>query len=190
MIDPPTNDPPESSPVTTNEPDAGPPADDLEVRPAGLADQPAIAGLYTQGIDEGLVPSNDTGADIDHLASSYLGEDGLSGFWVAELGGRIVGMVGLLRMSDDAAELRRLRVDSRHRRRGIGTRLLEQAVAFCQHHGYLKVVLDVRIDRGPAISLFEKFGFKHARTRAVDGRELMDFYLDLYKEPEMDRDGG
>ena len=71
------------------------------------------------------------------------------------------------------------------RRRGIGMRLMHEAVAFCQRLGYLKVVLDVRFERGPAIALFEKFGFKLARTRDMAGRRMLDFYLDLYREPNV-----
>ena len=65
----------------------------------------------------------------------------------------------------------------------VGAVLMEQALKFCQHHGYLKVVLDVRIERGPAIALFQKFGFKHGRTREIGGRKLLDFYIDLYSDP-------
>jgi hypothetical protein len=42
----------------------------------------------------------------------------------------------------------------------------------------------VRIERGPAIALFTKFGFSLARSRDIDGRKLLDFYLDLYRDPK------
>ena len=45
------------------------------------------------------------------------------------------------------------------------------------------IELDVRIERGPAIALFEKFGFQLTRTREHNGRRMLDFYLDLYREP-------
>jgi ribosomal protein S18 acetylase RimI-like enzyme len=93
-------------------------------------------------------------------------------------------MVGVQKMDDNAAEIRRLRVRGSYRRHGIGTLLMETALAFCRHHGYLKLVLDVRIERGPAIALFEKFGFTLTRSRDIDGRKLLDFYLDLYREPK------
>ncbi len=92
-------------------------------------------------------------------------------------------MVGVQKTSEHEAEIRRLRVRADYRRKGLGTRLMEQALSFCRHHGYLKVTLDVRIERGPAIALFEKFGFSLNRTREVDGRKMLDFYLDLYREP-------
>ena len=70
------------------------------------------------------------------------------------------------------------------RRRGVGTQLMERALEFCNRHAYLKVILDVRIDRGPAIGLFEKFGFTLTRTREYEGRKMLEFYVDLYREPE------
>jgi ribosomal protein S18 acetylase RimI-like enzyme len=54
------------------------------------------------------------------------------------------------------------------------------ALKFCQERDYLKVALDTHIDREPAIKLFEKFRFRHGRTRAYGGKELLFFYLDLY----------
>ena len=157
------------------------------IRMATLDDHDAIHRLYQTGRDEGMVYANDTGADIDNLAAGYLADGAESGFWVAEVDGTIVGMIGLLKTGENAAELRRLRVDPDHRRRGIGRRLLEQALLFCQQRDYLKVVLDVRIDGEPAIRLFETFGFKHSRTRDLGGRTLLEFYLDLYKEADNDR---
>ncbi len=155
----------------------------VEIRLAMDADQPAIVELFHEGLAEGQLRENDTGADIDNLREAYFGDEGQSGFWVAQFGEEIIGMVGVQKTADNAAEIRRLRVREPYRRRGVATRLMEQALSFCQRHGYLKVVLDVRIERGPAIALFENFNFKHARTREIDGRKLLDFYVDLYREP-------
>jgi hypothetical protein len=41
-------------------------------------------------------------------------------------------------------------------------------------------MLDTYMEREPAIALFQKFRFRHERTRTVSGKELMYFYLDLY----------
>lgn len=156
----------------------------VEIRPATDADQPAISKLYREGFEEGQLRSNDTGADIENLRAGYFSDDGQSGFWVACHDGKVIGMIGVQRTSNNVGEMRRLRVHSDYRRRGVGTRLMEHAMQFCQDQGYLKVVLDVRVEREPAIKLFEKFGFTLSRSRDVDGRKMLDFYLDLYREPE------
>jgi len=103
--------------------------------------------------------------------------------WVADYDESVIGMVGVQKTADHGAEIRRLRVRADYRRQGLGAKLVEQALSFCRHHGYLKVTLDVRIERGPAIALFEKFGFQLTRTREHNGRRMLDFYLDLYREP-------
>jgi ribosomal protein S18 acetylase RimI-like enzyme len=156
---------------------------DLRVELASEQDRAALWALFQESMLEGQVRGNDTGADLENLREAYFHDDGGSGFWVARLGDEVVGMVGVQRTSENSAEIRRLRVCDQFRRRGVGTLLMEQALTFCQRHGYLKIVLDVRIERAPAIALFEKFGFKHCRTRDIDGRKTLDFLLDLYTEP-------
>ena len=179
--------------MTTSQPEDRPgdaecPADfersHVALRLAEPRDHPFLRELFRESMLEGLVGDNDTGADIDNLEEGYFSDEGQSGFWVAVHRDLVIGMVGVQKMADNAAEIRRLRVRGSYRRHGIGTLLMEKALSFCKHHGYLKLVLDVRIERGPAIALFEKFGFAHTRTRDIDGRKLLDFYLDLYREPK------
>ena len=89
-------------------------------------------------------------------------------------------MIGVQRHEEGVAEIRRLRVRPDRRRRGIGAGLLERAIGFCHDRGYLKVNLDTFIEREPAVRLFEKFRFRHGKTRAVNGKQMIEFYLDLY----------
>ena len=159
--------------------------DDVLVQPAQDEDYAAVRELFRAGLKEGLVPDNDTGADIETLHEAYFSDDGQSNFWVAKCGGEVVGMIGVQKTSEDTAEVRRLRVRQTHRRHGVGAKLVEQALAFCRHPSYLKVILDVRIERGPAIALFEKFGFQLARSREVEGRKMLDFYFDIYRDPSV-----
>lgn len=146
-------------------------------------DHAAVRNLFENGLVEGFVADNDTGADMENIAEAYFSDEGQSALWVADYDEAVIGMIGVQKTSDHGAEIRRLRVRSDFRRQGVGAKLMEQALQFCLHHSYLKVSLDVRIERGPAIALFEKFGFTLNRTREVNGRRLLDFYLDLYREP-------
>lgn len=146
-------------------------------------DHAAVRDLFENGLIEGFVADNDTGADMENIAEAYFSDEGQSALWVADYDEVVIGMIGVQKTSDHGAEIRRLRVRSDFRRQGVGAKLMEQALQFCLHHSYLKVSLDVRIERGPAIALFEKFGFQLNRTREVNGRRLLDFYLDLYREP-------
>ena len=156
----------------------------VRVRLAAAGDHATVRKLFTAGLLEGQVRDSDTGADIENLQDAYFSDDGESAFWVAETDTEVIGMIGVQKTGESAAEIRRLRVLENSRRQGVGTALMEKALSFCQRHGYLKIILDVRIERSPAIGLFGKFGFQLARTRDIDGQKLLDFYLDLYREPD------
>ena len=143
-------------------------------------DLPACRVLYREGLLGGQLAENDTGFDIDDIELAYMRTAG-NHFWVAEVNGQIVGMVGVQQHDEGVGEIRRLRVKPGWRRRGIGRNLVETAIRFCQKCGYLKVTLDTFMEREPALRLFEKFRFTHSRSRTLAGKELMYFYLDLYR---------
>lgn len=157
-------------------------AENAIVRPARAADTNAILDLFSEGLEEGTAGAPEAHSDLVRLDEAYLSDDGESGFWVAEVEDQLVGMVGVQVSDPHTAEIRRLRVAEHFRRRGIGARLLQQAVDHCREHGLLKVSLDVLVDRKPAIELFEKKGFRLNRERQIDDRILLDFYIDLYRE--------
>ncbi len=156
----------------------------IEIRSFRPEDNPACAVLYRDGLVEGQqIADNDTGLDIDDIQVAYMTSPG-SHFWIAQAEGAkpvIVGMIGVQHHEDNVGEIRRLRVREGFRRKGIGTKLVETAVRFCRDNNYLKIALDTFMERGPAIRLFEKLHFRHSRTRAIGGKEIMHFYLDLYQ---------
>ena len=151
----------------------------LQIRSFRPADQSACIRLYDEGLISGVLADNDTGADLDDIQTNYMKCRG-SHFWVAEADGAVVGMIGVQHHDTGSGEIRRLRVARAHRRRGIGSALVEAALRFCEERNYLKVTLDTFMEREPAIRLFEKFRFRHFRTRNVAGKDLMYFLLDLY----------
>jgi ribosomal protein S18 acetylase RimI-like enzyme len=143
-------------------------------------DQSACTRLYREGLLGGQLAENDTGFDIDDIEMAYMHAPG-SHFWVVESPeGDVVGMIGIQQHDAGVGEIRRLRVSTDHRRRGLGAMLLRKALEFCQEHHYLKVALDTFIDREPALKLFEKFNFRHEKTREASGKQVLHFYLDLY----------
>jgi len=152
----------------------------VRIRSFNPKDLHACQTLYSEGLIGGKLAENDTGFDIDDIVSSYMKTPG-NHFWIAEnKQGEVVGMIGLHHHEEGTGEIRRLRVRRDSQRRGIGGKLVEQALKFCQDHGYLKVTLDTFMEREPAVKLFEKYRFRHSRTRTVSGKELLYFYLDLY----------
>lgn len=168
-----------------------------QIRAYKDGDEKRCRELYKAGLLGGKLAPNDTGLDIDDIRTAYL-LDPLNGFWVAEISeaapqfsrwlsredqpGSIVGMVGVQHHDEGVGEIRRLRVHARHRRRGLGSRLLETAIKFCRDKGCLKVQLDTFVAPEAAVKLFESFRFRHGRTRKVGGKDLLYFYLDLYTQ--------
>ena len=154
---------------------------DPMVRRFQSADQPAVTDLFTTGLLAGQIAANDTGADIENIEDAYFSQP-RNHFWVAEVDGHVVGMIAVGHDHEHTAEIRRLRVAKDQQRSSIAVRLIETALTHCKHHGYLKVVLDTRFDPTSARDLFDRFGFQHTRTKNVQGKDLLEFYLDLYRQ--------
>lgn len=103
--------------------------------------------------------------------------------YVAEDGDRIVGRLSLSRdqhpASAHVADLG-LMVASSHRRQGIGRALLETAVMWAREAEITKLELHVFPWNGPAIALYEGFGFEREGYRKRHyrrGREQADAIL-------------
>ncbi|MEW6746513.1 MAG: GNAT family N-acetyltransferase [Planctomycetota bacterium] len=61
--------------------------------------------------------------------------------WVAEIGGRIVGSVGIVGRSDSEAQLRWFLVDPTCRGQSLGQRLLDEAIRFCRERDFKSIFL-------------------------------------------------
>ncbi len=153
----------------------------LTVRSYAATDQRAVEQLYTQGLLAGQLAPNDTGADIENMIEAYF-TDEANHFWIAELDGQVVGMIGVARDEGRTGEIRRLRVDRRFQQSDIAAKLLETAITHIKNHGYLKVVFDTRFERDEALDMFDRLGFQHTRSKALHGKEQLEFYLDLYRQ--------
>ena len=106
--------------------------------------------------------------------------------FVAEDGRSIVGRLSLSRdphpASRHVADLG-LMVAANHRRQGVGTLLLEQAVVWARESEVRKLELHVFPWNEPALGLYESFGFEREgyRKRHYErGGELVDAILMAY----------
>ncbi|MFL5919308.1 MAG: GNAT family N-acetyltransferase [Gaiellaceae bacterium] len=107
--------------------------------------------------------------------------------FVAEDDGHIVGRLSIARdqhpASRHVADLG-LMVAMSHRRRGIGTALLDAAVRWGRTSGVRKLELHVFPWNHAAIALYEKFGFEHEGYRKDHyrrGDEYVDAILMAYR---------
>ena len=75
-----------------------------------------------------------------------------------------VGVISIKTVGE-LADLHRLVVDSRSRRRGIGTDLARAGLSVVRQLGVREVILDVAFDNEPAIALYQQLGFEQLRAR-------------------------
>jgi RimJ/RimL family protein N-acetyltransferase len=106
--------------------------------------------------------------------------------FVAEDGSHIVGRLSLSRdphpASRHVADLG-LMVAASHRRQGVGTMLLRQAVSWAREARVRKLELHVFPWNEPALALYESFGFEregYRKRRYERGGELVDAVLMAY----------
>lgn len=105
------------------------------------------------------------GDDPGHGFDEYLERPRLQGTWVAELGGQVVALGGLLCHSEEG-EVEPVVVSQPYRDKGIGTRLVEHVVEQARVKGvrFLYIRPVARNER--AISLYIRLGF--STVGAVD----------------------
>lgn len=108
--------------------------------------------------------------------------------WMAEIDGQRVGSVCLVKKSATVAKLRLLIVDPQARGFGIGTRLVQECVAFARRAGYRRITLWTNSILDAARHLYEQAGFVRVEVGPPErafGQELVfeTWELDLKAAP-------
>lgn len=165
---------------------------DGEVEPPRIrtyrpADRSGIRRLYSEALLDGSVDPYQSTADLDDPLHAYFihSDDRL---WVAEHGGRVVGMIGVGHLDHHVAQVRRLRVENSYRHTDLVVRLIKVVLDHCRQCGDLKLVLDSPIDPSQAVAACRDGGFQYTRERRSGGRASLEFYLNLYQQPRLTSD--
>jgi len=148
--------------------------DDLVIRPAieddaaglfDLRERVAAEGVWI-GSEAPLDPARERGL----FRSLVDSED--KALFIALIGDDIVGGLGIAFGLPGVTEFG-MQIDRAWRHRGIGSALLTEAIAWSTERGAHKLELQVWPHNGPAIGLYEKFGFvregclrRHYRRRS------------------------
>jgi len=102
---------------------------------------------------------------------------------VSEEEGAIGGLV-VFRIAADEAEILNLAVDSRRRRQGIGSRLMEHAIEGCKAAGVKKIFLEVRESNGGGRKFYSQMGFTENSRRRHYYRQPVEDALVLVRTVE------
>jgi ribosomal protein S18 acetylase RimI-like enzyme len=96
--------------------------------------------------------------DFNDNEGIYLHNSG--DFLVGLLNNKIIAMGALRKMTDDIVELRRMRVDPAHQRKGYGQKMLDVLEKRAKELGYKIIQLNTSEKQVPAQKLYEKNGYK------------------------------
>jgi putative acetyltransferase len=81
--------------------------------------------------------------------------------WMAEADGQLVGSAGLIKEHDGEYELAKMAVTAAYRGKGISKLLIEKCLEKAREVGAKKLSLFSNHQLQTALSLYEKYGFRH-----------------------------
>lgn len=84
--------------------------------------------------------------------------------WIAEAEGETAGVIALVRVDDETAQLRWFLMEPRMRSKGIGHALMKTLMDFCRAKNYSHVFLWTVSLLGAARHLYESYGFRLTET--------------------------
>ncbi|WP_432663666.1 helix-turn-helix domain-containing GNAT family N-acetyltransferase [Wukongibacter baidiensis] len=101
--------------------------------------------------------------------------------WVAELDGKIIGTIAVVKIENSIAELHWFLIDPDIRGRGLGKRLMKTAMEFCKEKNYRRVFLWTLNNLKAARHLYKYYGFELTETREHDlwGKHLIEERWDI-----------
>jgi ribosomal-protein-alanine N-acetyltransferase len=115
-----------------------------------------------QPLERELFPADPWSAET--FWSELAGVPGTRYYVVAEDDTGVVGYAGLL-VAGGTADVQTVAVARSAQGRGVGALLLESLVDEAVRRGCEAVMLEVRADNGPAIALYQRFGFDQISVR-------------------------
>jgi GNAT superfamily N-acetyltransferase len=141
------------------------------------------ASYYSKAWDFGLYFEAKVASELSEFLRRY--DAARDGFWTAVQDGRVEGSLALdaAKAETEGAHLRWFILSDALRGRGVGNRLLQEAVGLCRQRGYPRVFLWTFHGLEPARHLYEKHGFRLAEQIEGEqwGRRVLEqrYVLDL-----------
>lgn len=154
---------------------------DLQFRPYSKVLAPYFKSLNEEWLTEYFSIEDEDRQMLDH-PENIVSEGGAIFF--ACLGDEVVGTFALVALQKGVFELAKMAVTRRHRNRGIGQRMLAEALAEAEKLGAYSLILHTSAKLEAANHIYGKFGFVEDRLAAHTMKYLRPsrrFVLDLVR---------
>ncbi len=155
---------------------------EIAIRSYKPQDVPRILELHVQAIKSVpnlIVHDGPLIKDLNNIDTEYINNDG--DFLVAEFKGMIIGMGAIRRKDKYCGEIKRMRVDPKYWRNGIGQLILTRLEEIAGNKGYKRLVLDTSVFQLSAQKLYEKNNYKEIRREVIYGYECIIYEKDILR---------
>ncbi|VWX57575.1 GNAT family N-acetyltransferase [Sphingorhabdus sp. 109] len=129
----------------------------MEIRLDDLSGQQVqdLLASHLAGMQENSPPESVYALDLASLRTSDVS------VWTAWEGRDLCGVGALKQLSPSNGEIKSMRTDNRHLRKGVGQALLDHIIAVAQERGYRRISLETGsgTEFEAALSLYRKRGF-------------------------------
>jgi len=99
-------------------------------------------------------------------------DEAMENIWIAETGGKRVGMIAIAKAEEDTAQLRWFLIEPEMRGKGLGRRLMKTAVDFCKEKvkelGGCKITIGIIEENTVLRDWYAANGFVHTGTKKFD----------------------
>lgn len=136
----------------------------IELRDYQVGDDAGIYALIRSSLAPyGFKPDPERNdASLKDITRFYIRRGGA--FRVLVDGGQLIGSCALYRIDDATCEMRKMFLLPEYQGRGLGKRMLLDALSIARRLGYKEVTLETRTVLKKAISLYAKNGFETCRS--------------------------
>lgn len=145
--------------------------DKLKIRRYKSSDKAIVWELHQLGLAEigaKVRHGSSWDTDMDNIESVYFpGGD----FLIGEYEGKVVCMGAFKKLTDNVAELKRMRVHPTFQRRGFGQAILEELEKRARKMSYRKLVLDTSDKNIKANYFYKKNGYKEIKRGILHTRD-------------------
>jgi GNAT superfamily N-acetyltransferase len=103
--------------------------------------------------------------------------------WAAEVGGHLVGLLGLSPSGDATVRIRWLRIEPEWQHTSVTGKLIRRLREHCNEQGHLRIVADARLAPRWFWRMFQQRGFRLKGRQGEFQQGELEFVLDLNYQP-------